>query len=74
MFWMVERIANGGFFFLSHRADENVYTLEFLLSAPLVKKGVSKKALVGNGDLGGSGEDVEMGEEGEWQGIGEDSD
>ena len=41
-------IANKGLFFF-YRADENVYTLEFLLSAPLVKKDASEKALVENG-------------------------
>jgi len=35
-----------GFFF--HRADKNVYTLKFLLSALLVKKDMSQKALVEN--------------------------
>jgi len=35
---------------------------------------VSEKALAENGDAGGSSEDVEMGEEGEWRGIGWDGD
>ena len=72
MFWLVRRLLIKGIFF--YRADENVYTLEFLLSAPLVKKDASEKALVGNGDAGDSSEDVEMGEGGEWRGIGQDSD
>ena len=48
MFWPVGRLLIRGFFFF-YRADENVYTLEFLLSAPLVKKDASEKALVENG-------------------------
>ena len=70
MFWLVGRLLIRVFFFFFYRADENVYTLEFLLSAPLVKKDASEKALVENGDVGDSSEDVEMGEGGEWRGIG----
>lgn len=61
-------------FVLFYRADENVYTLEFLLSAPLVKRDTNEKMLIEDGDGGGSSEDVEMDEEGEWQGICQESD
>jgi periodic tryptophan protein 2 len=58
----VQRIQNE----LARLADENVYTLEFLLSTSLVKKDVNEKMFIEDGDVGGSSEDVEMDGEGEW--------
>lgn len=60
-----------------HSADENVYTLEFLLSAPVPKTAsagglVDRKMIIEDGES--EEEDAEMGDSGEveWMGLDED--
>jgi hypothetical protein len=60
------------------RADENVYSLEFLLSAPLAKQNGDVKMITENEETDDSSrtdEDTEMEEDGtgEWEGTDESS-